>query len=422
MSNLLQTKQYSWLSMLLQAAQEISLTPSQYEKIDSRYQTLKDILDGASSPILSNAHIFVQGSIGLRTTIKPATNARSAEMMTVDADAIILLPNAVHVSAIDVLNVIQCRFQEASRTKSPVKPLRRGIRIVYADENPGFHIDITPAISAPGNNFEDGYGELLVPDRDIKDWKYSAPRDYSKWLETAAQKAIQFIPGCESFAKEIRGAIYETTQDPIPEYGDYLSGSVLQAVIKLLKRHRDEWASQNEEFAPYRPISAILTTLATHAYSQIASNSIATPFEPLNMILSIIDKMPEFIHQNIRTQECFVNNPCASMENFAEKWNRPGSAGKKYFEAFNAWHDTVRQDFRLGLGEYEESIYKSKFTKSWGLREEFISSAESSLPGTWALPGRTRYETLNERHLAIATGFVNTGTADQNITPPGRLG
>lgn len=65
------SKRGSWEYFLLRAAREISLSERQYDKINARYEVLEGILNAATSPLLHSAHIFVQGSIGLRTTIKP---------------------------------------------------------------------------------------------------------------------------------------------------------------------------------------------------------------------------------------------------------------------------------------------------------------------------------------------------------------
>lgn len=127
----------SWEVVLINIVQKISLTPAQYDLITDRYSNLQAILNVAEDEILKDAHIFVQGSIGLKTTIKPAPEAEG-DMVNVDADAIVLLPNAQNVDSKEVLDALTRRFEEGTRTSTPIKPLRRGIRIVYADENPGF--------------------------------------------------------------------------------------------------------------------------------------------------------------------------------------------------------------------------------------------------------------------------------------------
>ena len=91
----------SWEVVLINIVQKISLTPAQYDLITDRYSNLQAILNVAEDEILKDAHIFVQGSIGLKTTIKPAPEAEG-DMVNVDADAIVLLPNAQNVDSKEV--------------------------------------------------------------------------------------------------------------------------------------------------------------------------------------------------------------------------------------------------------------------------------------------------------------------------------
>lgn len=143
----------SWEYLLLRAAQNISLSESKYTQIMERYNQLEKILTASNNPLLAEAHIFPQGSMRLRTTIKPVLGA-PADLGTVDADAIIWLPNAQGVEASVILEAIEERFKEGARVQKDIQPLRRGIRIVYADVDPGFHIDVTPARAIDGNDEE----------------------------------------------------------------------------------------------------------------------------------------------------------------------------------------------------------------------------------------------------------------------------
>ena len=88
-----QSKRGSWEHFLLRAAREVSLSEAQYEKINDRYSQLQKILNASDNPLLAEAHIFVQGSMRLKTTIKPVSGAPE-DLDTIDADAIIWLPHA----------------------------------------------------------------------------------------------------------------------------------------------------------------------------------------------------------------------------------------------------------------------------------------------------------------------------------------
>lgn len=82
-----------------------------------------------------------------------------------------------------------------------------------------------------------------------------------------------------------------------------------------MKRHRDEWAIRTKNEG-YRPISAVITTLATHAYLDVVAQSVYTAFTPLQAILAIVNRMPDHIHRY--GNEYYVCNPEDNGENFAE--------------------------------------------------------------------------------------------------------
>ncbi|MCU4390352.1 nucleotidyltransferase [Acinetobacter courvalinii] len=406
----------SWEVVLMNIVQKISLTPAQYDLITDRYSNLQAILNVAEDAILKDAHIFVQGSIGLKTTIKPAPEAEG-DMANVDADAIVLLPNAQNVDSKEVLDALTRRFEEGTRTSTPIKPLRRGIRIVYADENPGFHIDVTPARNARGNGQSAGYGNLEVPDRETG-WKCSTPRDYSLWLENLAKLEIQIIRKMAGDKVLMESA----TQDPLPLYEDYAENNPLRATIKLLKRHRDQWAL-NSESPEYRPISAVITTLAAKAYEKVYKESQAQALRPIEAIIKIIAYMPQFITQ---VDEGFaVLNPKDSGENFAEKWNRPNGEGESYREAFFVWHSQALESVLIGLNDLGNSAsFENKLMESFGVPRAFIKEQIINVPDkSWTLPGRSSQITLNALALNALTGSSSsTASIHTSNEPVGRLG
>lgn len=410
------TKRGSWEDFLLRAAREISLTEPQYEVIDKRYSVLQGILSAADNPLLAEAHIFVQGSMRLKTTIKPVSGAPE-DLDTIDADAIIWLPYAQGVSAQEVLEAIEECFVQGSRVQKPIKKLRRGVRIVYADESPGFHIDVTPARAVSGNSEEKGLGRLEVPDR-VTGWKASSPIPYSDWLSSASMQQITL----ESYSElsKSRGTFDSATQDPLPAYQDYVDQDPLRATIKLLKRHRDEWAirSRNEL---NRPISAVITTLATHAYLDVAQQSRDKPLRPLDAILAIVHKMSNHIER--RGSNYLVCNPTDPRENFAEKWNRPDE-GARYREAFFEWHASACESVSLGLESFEsaESFAKA-VNESFGIGSAFITEVNNSIPSNWTLPGRPDGTTRNSAGMSLLFGGVSSSKNSQvGVKPVDRLG
>lgn len=411
-----QTQLESWEAVLLRVAHEMSLSPSQYRLIEQRYGVLQDALDAADDPLLSGAHIFVQGSIRLKTTIKPADGAKD-DMATIDADAVVWLPNTSSATAAQVLEAVEKRFRDSTRVESPIELLRRGIRIVYADEDPGFHIDVTPARCAPGNGKGDGEGALMVPDRHVG-WKASSPIPYSDWLEQVSALKIEIV--YDRLTKRAT-EFAEATQDPIPDYANYMQPNPLRAAVKLLKRHRDEWAIRNKQQS-VRPISAIITTLAGQAYTEVAQLSKTRPLRTVEAIMEIVARMPRSVLQGANGYA--VLNPLDHGENFAEKWNRPHGEGAGYKQAFDQWHAAAMHDIRLGLEDQGSAVaFREAVAKSFGVSESLVEDVVKGIPNDWSLPGRAEGTTRNTLSLARLTGAASGVVGTQgDVRPVGRLG
>ncbi|WOB51314.1 nucleotidyltransferase [Xanthomonas hydrangeae] len=398
----------SWEYFLLRAARTISLTEAQYETINARYKVLQGILNAAASPLLGNAHIFVQGSIGLRTTIKPISGAPE-DLGTVDADAIVWLPNADGASAESVLAEIYDRIEEGTRVDADVKLLRRGVRIIYADENPGFHIDVTPARAISGNSEENGQGKLEVPDRELMAWKASSPIPYLGWLEAASKKEIA-LESVAVLAKKAL-AMDSATQAPLPEYDQYIDNDPLRATIKLLKRHRDEWAIRNKDFS-HRPISAVITTLATRAYEDVAADSSNRPRRPLDAIVEIVANMSEYIRYE--NGEYLICNPEDNAENFAEKWNREDE-GRLYVSAFHKWHADAKESISIGLQEFPSAeSFNDAINERFALGSTFVTMINNDIPGNWTMPGRKIGHTRNIATIGSVFGSSVSGSQSQD--------
>ncbi len=410
------SRKKSWEAVLLQAAYDISIPPSLYETINARYATLGAILNGADDPVLKSAHIFPQGSIRLKTAIKPLQDAKD-DLGTVDADAVVWLENASTTSAEDVLTAIQKRFQDGKRVTADIEELRRGIRIKYADENPGFHIDVTPARNLKGNVEDCGKGALEVPDRK-QGWKASSPIEYSDWLNNISEKTLP-VMAMDSF-RESTEIVSKASVENMPEYGEYVDPNVLRALIKLIKRTRDIWAQKNPSKKDYRPISAILTTLAGFAYEKLANNQtnivIHNPFEVMQ---AVIETMPEFIKGTPGHWE--VLNPVNKNENFAEKWNRED--GENYQAAFFDWYSGAVTAFSIGLQEFSSNaLFQEALNESFSIGPSTVDKTLRYLPQDWNLPGRELGKTGATVALATMSGQAVASNKPQSIQHSGRLG
>jgi len=413
-----ETQLQGWEATLFQAAHAISLPESLYTTISDRYSTLEGILQAAGDPLLRRVHVFPQGSIRLRTAIKPAPGAEG-ELATVDADAVVWLEHIDGVQSDAVLSAIEKRFADGCRVEAPIKQLRRGIRIVYADENPGFHIDVTPGRNVASNQQKEGHGALHVPDRH-EGWKASSPIAYCDWLHDVASLSL---PVVAMDALNFREAVVaKATQEDMPAYGEYIDANVLRAGIKLLKRHRDMWAIRNRALRDYRPISAVLTTLAGRAYEKMArGSSVMRALRPLDAMLELIELMPDFIEGAAGRWAVF--NPVDRGENFAEKWNRLGE-GERYREAFFQWHTDAKASFRLGLREVGSvESFKEGMAKSFGTSKTLVEQVLKDFPANWSIPGLAPGTTRASLALGALSGSaVASNVSQSHIRPPERLG
>lgn len=414
-----ETQRNGWEELLLQAAAQVSLTPAVYQMIEQRYGVLKDILDAADDALLHDAHILPQGSIRGRTAIKPPPGA-SGTCATVDADAVVWLPHAAGADAATVLEAIQERFEAGTRVDAPIEELRRGVRIVYADENPGFHIDITPARNVVGNSQCDGNGNLVVPDRETG-WKASTPIGYADWLNEVADLAIPTLTIAMDAAARRLVLAKEATQEDMPTYQEYVDSNPLRATVKLLKRHRDMWGMR-QPTDEYKPISALITTLAGLSYEEVARGNLVRWRSPLDAMIEIVDRMPDFVGGGPGNWE--VLNPADRGENFAEKWNREKGVGDRYRAAFYAWHAEAKADFALGLRDLGgRDALPDEMRRKFGIPVTLVEAVTAGLPGNWVIPGMGAGKTRNKIAAAgLAGAGVTSGASQHSANSLGRLG
>jgi hypothetical protein len=334
-----------WGEKLYRAAAEISLTAAQYDAIDTHYEALQGILDAASDPILSGAHIFVQGSIRSRTTILPHPLS-TGEHSEVDADAVVWLPNASNV-AVETYNALEKRLRMGTRTRQAPTRKNRCVRLHYEDDSPRFHMDVTPARNAPGNLETNGNGALLVPDINSGAWKHSAPAAYADWFAEVCDAEIALASGEQQLLEEHERLLAKSTQEPLPDHDSYVDFHPLRAAVKLLKAHRDTMF-QPSPVRDLRPISIVITTLAARAYKQIARESVITPRRSADALIEIVERMPRFIEGTPEAR--VVRNPVNEAENFAEKWVGPDGAHLE--TAFYDWHREAYTAVCLGLWRF----------------------------------------------------------------------
>lgn len=346
---MLETKQKQYLVGLLElACEKLDITSAERISAEKCYIAVGNWLSDESNAYLSKSNIYTQGSMRIGTAIRPiGTNE-------FDVDLVCYLPNAAMLSPNQVRDLIGNRLKSNDTYKRMLEPLNRGWRLVYANQ---FHMDITPSIDDKRS-----VSGILVPDRELRDWKESNPKGYAEWFEDIAKKEP-----IKLFKEASIRADVEAMPDEITFKG------TLRRSIQLMKRHRDIWSSKKpNDLQNDAPISIIITTLATRAYQSLLNSSY---LNPLDLLLDIVEGMPSHIEtkfSNHGVKETWIPNPMNNLENFADKWK----SKPQREDAFYKWHQDFLHDLNLlaqnpgidavavSLGKLlDESISKSVMTE-----------------------------------------------------------
>jgi hypothetical protein len=346
----------AWEDCVLKIVDQFSLTAKQYEEIEGRYSTIGEIFLNPRNAALDGAHFFTQGSFLTRTVIKPPSCGE------IDVDAVVWLPNKDRLDADEVFDAVHDELKERVRTERGVEPKNRCTRVLYADENPTFHLDVTAAVNAFGNDGESGEGKLAVPDRKAIEagegdgWKPSAPKLFADWVNESAEFKVTLLRKAQVAlcADSATG-----TREPLPSKELLDRFDPLRATVKLLKYHREKFFAErtDEEF---KPISVLLTTLACRAYRSVATRSTSRSMTAMEAIIAIVDEMPNHFDAPTATVPRRLCNPAYKTENFAERWN-DAKDGARRVKAFQEWHAQIRMDIRLGLKAFDST---KEFTTS----------------------------------------------------------
>ena len=264
---------------------------------------------------------------------------------------------------------------------------RRCWTLNYAD-SAMFHMDILPAIPDDygwllglGVPIEFARNALCITDKKRwnidPDWPRSNPKGYALWFRE--QMKVIFESRREYVAEQLRANI-----EDVP---DYKVKTPLQRAIQILKRHRDIMFENDYDD---KPISIIITTLASHAY-----NNEADLFDALS---SIIDGMPNYILE--KGGNAWIPNPVDPMENFADKWQE--KSGKEL--KFRRWLLQVREDLSSAFEEI--GIHKVADRLKHAFGERAVNDAMKRMGDDF----RTKRET-GLLSMAAGTGILgNMGT------------
>lgn len=350
------------LRILLQGiAESLDIPPSKYQQAVERYTAVGDWLKVPGTGLAPYAPIvYAQGSLRLGTIVRPLKEGKEADydvdlVCQLTCDKSIITPERVKTS-------VGARLKENAKYKEMLdKEGKRCWTLKYAEEDGvGFHLDALPSIPEPitfrttlvqtGVPWNLAKHAVAITDNDKKTntyaWTSSNPKGYAEWFDTVKAQSLTLIEQPERRRLFLANQSLYATEQSVPME---LIRTPLQRAIQLLKRHRDMRFIGHER-EKEKPISVIITTLAARAY-QGEPDVLAALVGILDRITSGFGK--KFIET--RNGKWWIPNPVNPAENFADRWNEPGS---KRAETFHQWIIWAKEDLQTAgeLGLWDDQV------------------------------------------------------------------
>lgn len=348
-------KQFS--EILETLGETLDITETQYKAAVSSYGAVGEWLAKPESLLSPYKPIIrPQGSFMLGTMIKPI-----CEDDDLDIDLVCELTGKnPQWTQHHLKQAVGNRLKANGTYKNMlVEEGRRCWTLTYSD-NANYHMDILPSLVCNGYNIvlekafsattlDKDYESLAIRITDNKqnnyysdtiaeNWMKSNPFGYGRWFFNAADVF--------SLRKSI---MLSETVSPVPKYSkDKLP---LQRVVQILKRHRDMMFNGDKD----KPISIIITTLASRAYNKETSI--------IDALMNVVSNMRNYIESRYDSSTGriikWISNPVNPEENFADKWVEHPQREKNFYK----WLDQVGQDIQAivqqrGLYNISESMKK----------------------------------------------------------------
>lgn len=320
----------------------LELPDSAYDKARKRYEDLGEWFDRDESAVSeNNPHIFPQGSFRLGTAIRPLDESEEYDLdLVCKLRAGITKDSDTQETLKELIGSELKAYRNARSIKSELEPKHRCWRLEYQDDL-SFHMDIVPCIPADKKRRKailksirkTGLEEYvarsafqttisITDDRHggykhiCNDWNISNPEGYAKWFEYRMNPP------------QTRISLEKAQVDDVPLFK---KKTPLQQVIQILKRHRDNWSTDNPDS---KPISIIITTLAARAYDG-ETDIVAA-------LGNVLKKMGGLVNST----KPRIPNPVDPEEDFADRWYRQDCLHLRLEKHFNDWLLQAESDFQ----------------------------------------------------------------------------
>lgn len=317
--------------ILEELARLLDVTETEFKTITSSYEAVGRFLAEGTSPLQAyNPSIHPQGSFLLGTVVRPISDEDD-----LDIDLVCELSNKpAHWTQYDLKKAVGDRLKSSDLYREKLDDEgKRCWTLLYGDNR--YHLDVLPSLVC--DNYREVVDRYFAEgiDRNPEDlaihitdntrydyktqmdadcWMISNPFGYAQWFLASAKRAYT----------QQRTFACEAKIDPVPKYSK--DRFILQRVVQLLKRHRDKMFDGDDD----KPISIIITTLATRSY-----NDERNLFKALH---NIAHTMAENVDD--RKGVKWVPNPVNCTENFADRWPTNERLQKNFYD----WIERLQKD------------------------------------------------------------------------------
>lgn len=365
-------------------AESLDIPPNKYKEAVERYGAVgKWLEEGEYDGCTDTPTVGPQGSFRLGTVVRPLRDGKEADY---DIDLVCQLPQDKATTDPGNLKMaVGDRLKEnADYAEMLDEEGRRCWTLQYAEKDGvGFHVDILPSVpdhdlgrqslTVHGVDWQYAQHAIATTEKDkaagTHSWKDggSNPEGFAKWFDGINKPTFaRIVAAKKRLLYERSRAVYCS----VAEVPDALVRTPLQQAIQILKRHRDRRFLRHK-WGEDKPKSMIITTLAARAYQ-------GDP-DVYTALLGIVDRLELYAlllkpgafltkdmaaHLIERQEDRWrIPNPVNPGENFADRWNDPGSHGA---EAFFQWVSWVKQDIESALKARDAGEAKALLVSIFG--------------------------------------------------------
>ena len=380
-------KQFS--EILETLGETLDITETQYKAAVSSYGAVGEWLSKPESLLTSYKPVIrPQGSFMLGTMIKPI-----CEDDDLDIDLVCELTGKnPQWTQYHLKQAIGKRLKDNETYKNMLdEEGRRCWTLMYSDKA-NYHMDILPSLvcngyntvlekafsaTALGKNYEslairitDNKQDNYYTDTVAENWMKSNPFGYGKWFFNSADVI--------TLRKSV---MLSDAVNPVPKYNK--EKLPLQRVVQILKRHRDMMFNGDE----HKPISIIITTLASNAYKKETSIIDALT----NVVANMHNHIESRYDPNLGKVIKWIPHPVNPEENFADKWVEHPQREKNFYK----WLDQVESDMQAIVQKRGLQYIADAMKKPFG---------EQAITKTFSTLGERSFNLRESGTLKMATG------------------